>query len=149
MSTSYLSILIVFSFYHAGTTSNPVFWLYDNNFCPWDENFQQNFFKYWDPFILVQFTNCGFMILLDHHHLGAPKDHVQGECLTNLCSRCSKSPYIIFFVWLYESDIYQHKVYKIGDALALWLTLYTLTSVCIFSILFSIHFPMCWQGELV
>ena len=29
------------------------------------------------------------------------------------------------------------------------LTLYTLTSVCIFSILFSIHFPRCWQGEFV
>ena len=32
----------------------------------------------------------------------------------------------------------------------LWLlTLYTLTSVCIFSILFFIHFPRCWQGEFV
>ena len=30
----------------------------------------------------------------------------------------------------------------------LHLTLYTLTSVCIFSILFSIHFLRCWQGEL-
>ena len=29
------------------------------------------------------------------------------------------------------------------------LTLYTLTSVCIFSILFSIHFLMCCQGEFV
>ena len=29
------------------------------------------------------------------------------------------------------------------------LTLYTLTSVCIFSILFSIQFLMCWQGEFV
>ena len=29
------------------------------------------------------------------------------------------------------------------------LTLYTLTSVCIFSILFSMHFPRCWQGEFV
>ena len=28
-------------------------------------------------------------------------------------------------------------------------TLYTLTSVCIFSILFSIHFLMHWQGEFV
>ena len=32
----------------------------------------------------------------------------------------------------------------------LWaLTLYTLTSVCIFSILFSIHFLRCWQREFV
>ena len=29
------------------------------------------------------------------------------------------------------------------------LTLYTLTSVCIFSILFSIHFLRCWHGEFV
>ena len=28
-------------------------------------------------------------------------------------------------------------------------TLYTLTQVCIFSILFSLHFLMCWQGEFV
>ena len=31
----------------------------------------------------------------------------------------------------------------------LHLTLYTLTSVCIFSILFSIHFLRCWEGEFV
>ena len=30
-----------------------------------------------------------------------------------------------------------------------FLTLYTLISVCIFSILFSIHFLRCWQGEFV
>ena len=30
-----------------------------------------------------------------------------------------------------------------------YLTLYTLTSVCIFSILLSIHFLRCWQGEFV
>ena len=29
------------------------------------------------------------------------------------------------------------------------LTHYILISVCIFSILFSIHFLMCWQGEFV
>ena len=29
------------------------------------------------------------------------------------------------------------------------LTLYTLTSVCIFSMLFFIHFLMCWEGEFV
>ena len=29
------------------------------------------------------------------------------------------------------------------------LTIYTLISVCIFSILFSIHFLRCWQGEFV
>ena len=30
-----------------------------------------------------------------------------------------------------------------------YLTLYTLTSVCIFSTLFFIHFLGCWQGEFV
>ena len=29
------------------------------------------------------------------------------------------------------------------------LILYTLTSVCIFPILLSVHFLMCWQGEFV
>ena len=29
------------------------------------------------------------------------------------------------------------------------LTLYTVTSICNFFILFSIHFPRCWQGEMV
>ena len=28
-------------------------------------------------------------------------------------------------------------------------TLHTITSICIFSILFSIHFPRCWEGEFV
>ena len=32
---------------------------------------------------------------------------------------------------------------------SVFLTLYTLTSLCIFSILFTIHFLMCWQGEFV
>ena len=40
------------------------------------------------------------------------------------------------------------------DFFPLWnwkegLTLYALTSVCIFSILFFIHFLRCWQGEFV
>ena len=37
-----------------------------------------------------------------------------------------------------------------NDFFYLWclLTLYTLTSVCIISILFTIHFLKCWQGEL-
>ena len=30
-----------------------------------------------------------------------------------------------------------------------WHALYTLTSVFIFSILFSVHFLRCWQGEFV
>ena len=31
----------------------------------------------------------------------------------------------------------------------LTLTIYNLVLICIFSILFSIHFPRCWQGEFV
>ena len=34
-------------------------------------------------------------------------------------------------------------------ASCLWLTLYTIISVCIFSTLFFIHFLRCWQGEFV
>ena len=40
-----------------------------------------------------------------------------------------------------EQDPQQHGIYLS--------TLYTLTSVCIFSILFSIHFQRGWQGEFV
>ena len=35
------------------------------------------------------------------------------------------------------------------DRLVSVLTLYTLTSVCIFSILFSIYFLRCWRGEFL
>ena len=36
-----------------------------------------------------------------------------------------------------------------GYSVKSFLSLYTLTSVCIFSILFSIHFLICWPGEFV
>ena len=37
----------------------------------------------------------------------------------------------------------------VRDIQFLFLTIYTLKSGCIFSILFSIHFPKCWRGEFV
>ena len=45
--------------------------------------------------------------------------------------------YIQAILYVYETDYMMSVI------------LYTLTSVCIFSILFSIHFLMCWQGEFV
>ena len=38
-------------------------------------------------------------------------------------------------------------IYKTDDMMSL--TLYTLTSVCVFSVFFYMHFLMCWQGEFV
>lgn len=35
-----------------------------------------------------------------------------------------------------------------GNSWPKW-TFSTLTSVCVFSIMFSIHFPRCWEGEFV
>ena len=47
-----------------------------------------------------------------------------------------------------ECQPFDQWVFQIVGSVA-FLTFNTLTSVCIFSILFSIHFPGCWQGELV
>ena len=44
---------------------------------------------------------------------------------------------------------YKHCCFLKLNYLVIVLTLYTLTSVIIFSILFSVHLPKCWQGEFV
>ena len=54
-------------------------------------------------------------------------------------SGLSTVPFSLFSIW--EFVFRYIKLYP--------LTLYTLTSVYIFSILFSIHFLWCWQGEFV
>ena len=49
--------------------------------------------------------------------------------------------------WSYEENIHVHlksSYWKIGKGEN---NFYALTSACIFSILFSIHFLRCWQGE--
>ena len=55
------------------------------------------------------------------------------------------------FIWhLHSPQFYIQAIlyiYKTDNMM--FLTLYTLIPVCIFSILFSIHFVMCWQGEFV
>ena len=57
----------------------------------------------------------------------------------------------LMFTWqLHSPQLYiQAVLYIYKTDYMMSLTLYTLTSVCIFSILFSIHFLMCWQGEFV
>ena len=58
---------------------------------------------------------------------------------------------VIYFIWTRkdqnENDSLTDK--NEGTEHTCVQTLYTLTSVCIFSILFSIHFLRCWQGEFV
>ena len=49
----------------------------------------------------------------------------------------------------FQRQITSRSESPISDNFAPALTLYTLTSVCIFSKLFSIHFLRCWQGEFV
>ena len=55
-----------------------------------------------------------------------------------------------------EKYLYMQKILNTNDelfhdhlAIAASLTLCTLISVCIFSILFSIHFLLCWEEEFV
>ena len=57
---------------------------------------------------------------------------------------------LMFTRQLHSPQLYNQAIlyiYKTDHMMPL--TLYTLTSVCIFSILFSIHLLMCWQGEFV
>ena len=57
---------------------------------------------------------------------------------------------LMFTRQLHSPQLYvQATLYIYKTDYMMSLTLYTLTSVCIFSILFSIHFLMCWQGEFV
>ena len=49
-----------------------------------------------------------------------------------------------FSVWL-NNVLWNHFKWPIWNRFTL--TLYNLTSVCIFSLLFSIHFLRCWRGE--
>ena len=67
----------------------------------------------------------------------------------------------VFFVICYlfycafTGQIWNLKTWSSAGLFSFWplftytVTLYTLTSVCIFSILFSIHFLWYWQGEFV
>ena len=55
------------------------------------------------------------------------------------------------FSWATEFSIFYSNDRMVAGKMSTLplLTLYTLTSVCIFSILFSIHFQRGWQGEFV
>ena len=57
---------------------------------------------------------------------------------------------LIFTIQLHSPQLYiQAILYIYKSDYMMSLTLNTLSSVCIFSLLFSIHFLMCWQGEFV
>ena len=57
---------------------------------------------------------------------------------------------LMFTRHLYQPQLYiQAILYIYQTHYMMSFTLHTLTSVCIFSILSSIHFLMCWQGEFV
>ena len=62
-------------------------------------------------------------------------------------------------IWLFRKYIKHNGLYtkpwteEYGYGFYLWIknyfSLYTLTSICIIAILFSIHFQGCWMGEFV
>ena len=59
---------------------------------------------------------------------------------------------MIYLTALYSLSDHSFRSWCLGPhtVFILWLlTLYTPTLVCIFSTLFFIHFPRCWQGEFV
>ena len=81
---------------------------------------QKSWWRHW-PSIFMYARHPPRWVLMFTRHLHSPQLCIQAI----LCSYIYKTDYMMS------------------------LTLYTLTSVCIFSILFSIHFLMCWQGEFV
>ena len=59
---------------------------------------------------------------------------------------------LLVILWLRICAIGEGRLLEVGACTRSYgefLNLYTLTSVCIFSILFSIDLLMCWQGEFV
>ena len=56
---------------------------------------------------------------------------------------------LMFTRQLHSPQLYIQAILYIYKTDYMMSSLYTLTSVCIFSILFSTHFLACWQGEFV
>ena len=68
------------------------------------------------------------------------------KCINTYLSAhvCLSSFFLNFSNLLCTSNILRVKIFLGGV-----LTLFTLTSVCTFSILFFLHFLRCWQGEFL
>ena len=78
------------------------------------------------------------------------KNAGKGTEVQFLCTQGALQGGLMFTRHLHPPQLYiQAILYIYKTDYMMSLTLYTLTSVCIFSILFSIHFLMCWQGEFV
>ena len=78
------------------------------------------------------------------------KNAGKGTEVQFLCTQGTLQGGLMFTRHLHPPQLYiQAILYIYKTDYMMSLTLYTLTSVCIFSILFSIHFLMCWQGEFV
>ena len=71
------------------------------------------------------------------------EEMITNKSSTQLLDKLSLSASLEVYGEQYGEYAYWFKGVKV-----LGLTLYTLTQVCTFSTLFSIHFPSCWQGEL-
>ena len=86
----------------------------------------------------------------------AAKKATKGTKLQFLCTQDTLQggrveDHRLMFTWhLYSPQLYiQAILYIYKTDYIMSLILYTLTSVCIFPILLSVHFLMCWQGEFV
>ena len=78
------------------------------------------------------------------------KNAGKGTEVQFLCTQGTLQGGLMFTRHLHPPQLYiQAILYIYKTDYMMSLTLYTLTSVCIFSILFYIHFLMCWQGEFV
>ena len=80
--------MTIFSFYHAVEPLETQVINHRRTMFIFEKNISNNnsLNSSCDSFILVLFVSCCFMILLGRHHPDAPKDHVQGKCLTSVCS---------------------------------------------------------------
>ena len=78
--------------------------------------------------------NTAWLIGLCRHSSPLQRSHMRERQLTDMFAR--SFPSNALFIWQ-------------GDNLVCYLTLYTIASVCIFSILFPLHFLKCWKGEFV
>ena len=84
----------------------------------------------------------------------------QQDAVDNLITAMDLTDAQRWVIFSWYKMIYLTALYSLSDhfflKLMFWtphclhfVALYTLTSVCIFSTLFFIHFPRCWQGEFV
>ena len=96
--------------------------------------------------VMKNISWCGCCSLL----IFVAKNAGKGTEVQFLCTQGTLQGGLMFTRHLHPPQLYiQAILYIYKTDYMMSLTLYTLTSVCIFFILYSICFLMCWQGEFV